>query len=679
MPGRFQTIQQPSRHFRSQLEDYNDGRVFASQRTSTAEEKKSLDLTQRLEEKLAAFNASDNVWKRWILEITCWTVSALSMGAVAGIYLRLDNHSMSGSEWLLTWVNVLGKVAAAALIVPTSEALGQLKWNWFHKSRAMWDFEIFDKASRGPWGAVMLLFRTKGRSLAAFGALLIVLLLAIDTFFQQVVDYPDRWRMMGSVGEIPRIVRYEPRSPPQFWQNSEQLVYNRELIAVMRQYFFGNGTQPVPFGNGIRPEIPLSCPTSNCTWPIYDTLAVCSRCEEVSAVLEITHTCMKSTVDWSAAWTGPVTEEPYPNKTVCGHFLNATSDRPVLLTGYIADGENSSEIGETLLMRNVPLTDFDTKEPKYGVGSIAFKEVRNPLLDALIVSAINGLDGVLQGEAPLVTECIVSWCVQTVESSYDSGIYREEVLAEVWNTTNEHSVWPWHAEKFDVGLALIYWDNVTIQATASSAAANKTTPMYFVSNLTALEAMTLFDDFFPASYTVNNETSEPLMRYRNYDNGPWTLALDFNPWLAPNNLTRHMERLATTMTNVIRSSPSKEMLKGDAYAVEKYIRVQWAWLIFPVTLLLLSLAFLVSTIIKTSKDTETGVWKTSTMPTLLYGLPEDQRGTFAPGTTWNSSHNDTKRVRIRLLPNLGWRVSGQSLLKSPLLPVRRNQPPPGWI
>lgn len=82
--------------------------------------------------------------------MACLSIIAICMGAVAGIYVRVDAHSMSGTEAALTWVNVLGEVAAAALIIPTSEALSQLKWNWFYKSRAMWDFEIFDKASRGP-------------------------------------------------------------------------------------------------------------------------------------------------------------------------------------------------------------------------------------------------------------------------------------------------------------------------------------------------------------------------------------------------------------------------------------------------------------------------------------------------------------------------------------------------
>ena len=111
-------------------------------------EKATLDFTQRIERKLAEYNASNNVFKRWLFELSSWLVSAVSMGAIVGIYIWLKDRPMSEVGELLTWTNILGKVASAALIVPTSEALGQLKWNWFHNSRAMWDFEIFDKASR---------------------------------------------------------------------------------------------------------------------------------------------------------------------------------------------------------------------------------------------------------------------------------------------------------------------------------------------------------------------------------------------------------------------------------------------------------------------------------------------------------------------------------------------------
>jgi hypothetical protein len=150
--------------------------------------------------------------------------------------------------------------------------------------------------------------------------------------------------------------------------------------------------------------------------------------------------------------------------------------------------------------------------------------------------------------------------------------------------------------------------------------------------------------------------------------------------MAPNNLTRHVEKLAVAMTNRIRSSESGEMLQGEAFYGEQYILVQWEWLIFPFLLLVLCLVFLVSTIIKTSKDTSTGIWKTSAMPTLIYGLPKDAQSKLSPSSTWNNSDKSSRKVRIKLLPDRGWRVSGVDHLDtSPQLPSLAVQAPRGWI
>ncbi|KAL6170336.1 hypothetical protein ACJQWK_03320 [Exserohilum turcicum] len=626
---------------------------------STKQDKSSLDFTQRLEKKLAAYNASQNIFKRWLFEI-------VSCG-----------QEMAQSQELLTLSNTLGKVASAALIVPTSEALGQLKWNWFHESKAMWDFEIFDKASRGAWGAALLLFRTKGRSLAALGALLIVLLLAIDTFFQQVVTFSDRRALMRNLfGTIPRVVDYEPPFTPVYQYGIEHTSEDRALASKLREFFYDNGTQPVPFGNGTRPEIPLSCPTSNCAWPPYETLAVCSDCKDVTGALNLTYHCMNTTIDWSVNWPGPIEDVPYPHGTVCGYYLNATSDAPVLMSGYVVNStDTKSAPGEALLVRAVPLTNFDTKMPFFGDGSIRFKHIRNPILDALVVSATNGAASVYQKKPPVALECLLSWCIKTLESSYDQGQYTEIVTDTYLPAASEPRKWPWDTFPTEYGLFLLYEQNITLAPPPASRTSHRKTTVfsqsYHLNNNTACNAMNTFDDFFPSSYTAANVSAEPRLRFRNYEGGPMVQELKFNPWQLPNNVTRHMERLAQTMTNVIRSSSSMEMLHGEAFSQEKFFSIHWAWLTFPLLLLLLTLVFLVSTIIKTSKDTSTGMWKNSAMPTLIYSLPTEARSKLDPSSTSNGSFESSKKVRIKLMPNIGWRLSGQG--------QARPTPPPGWL
>jgi hypothetical protein len=216
----------------------------------------------------------------------------------------------------LTIITILSKVASAALILPISEAIGQLKWSWFYgqESKDAFDFEIFDKASRGAWGSVLLLFRTRGRSLAALGALLTVLLLAIDTFFQQVTDLPERWTLQGK-GLIPRATRYNPESTWAYQSNWGDLPIaqpNQDLKAALSPYFYDqNGTQHTAGHNGSQAGFPLSCPTSRCEWDAYTLLGVCSACVDASNLL--TYACLPMRMDWLRNSAGPGTENTYPN------------------------------------------------------------------------------------------------------------------------------------------------------------------------------------------------------------------------------------------------------------------------------------------------------------------------------------------------------------------------------
>jgi hypothetical protein len=526
----------------------------------------------------------------------------------------------------------------------------------------------------------MLLFRTKGRSLAALGAILIVLLLAIDTFFQQVVALPDRWTLEKISGAIPRVIRYEYQAAATYMFNFQVMVEDRFLAPVSQDFFYRNGTQAMPFGNGTRPDVPLSCPTSNCTWPLYETLALCGSCEDVSSVVNSTYACLNTTIEWSAAWTGPLREVPYPNGTVCGHFINATSDRPTLLSGYVVPENGDHTAGEALVVRMVPLTDFDSKAAYYGNGSIAFKNIRFPIFDALVSSARGGRESVYHNEPPIVQECMLTWCVHTMKSSYEWGNYREEILSTYHEPVRENDPWPWTTEENSLGTSYTYIEDVTITPQSGyrrafqSAITNDT---YIISNDTQMNVINYHDEMFPSFYTSANIDTKPVLRHRNYADGPTVRTMDWNPWQYPNNITHLMERMAKAMTDRIRSSPSITMLEGEAYRTEPYVSIQWGWLAFPLMLLILSLVFLICTIVKTSAAGATGVWKTSTMPTLIYSLPKETQSQFASSSAWSSEKNALKKTRIRLLPNMGWRVSGHDYV-SPRLPSGERIPR-GWI
>jgi hypothetical protein len=378
----------------------------------------------------------------------------------------------------------------------------------------------------------------------------------------------------------------------------------------------------------------------------------------------------------------------YPNATMCGYFLNATSEDPILMSGYLGDEEDTPK-GEVLLGRTLPLTTMTYKQPLYGNGSIHFKHIRNTIADFLVVSSANGMpDTVNRNASPVAQECVLSWCVKTIQSSYDSGTYREQIIKTVLNTTA--GPFPWESrffeDEFGNGTYTEYTEdiNIDIDINTTSHSNHHNTSKYGLSRRVASSIMVGFEDAIPSFSTIGTAfATSRILRYKTWKTDlPWTQEMDVNPWLAPHNVTLHMERFATALTNVVRSARSREELVGHAFRTEGYVEVRWEWMVFPFALLVLSLIFLGATIVKTSNDTETGVWKTSTMPTIISGLPQHTKAKFAASSSWTSAHADAKKVRIKLLPNLGWRVSGHSMLhRSPVQAARKDGggAPPGWI
>jgi len=66
--------------------------------------------------------------------------------------------------------------------------VGQLEWRWFRSDRPLEDMVKYDSESRGPLGAVTLLWRLGLlHPLSSCGALITIIMLFVDPFAQQVI------------------------------------------------------------------------------------------------------------------------------------------------------------------------------------------------------------------------------------------------------------------------------------------------------------------------------------------------------------------------------------------------------------------------------------------------------------------------------------------------------------
>ena len=267
-------------------------------------------------------------------------------------------------------------------------------------------FRLFDDASRGPWGSFMLLLRIKGRSLAALGAIITLFALAMDPFFQQLVSFPEEWRLQPVTGFISRAVQYKFSTSGQInLMDNSLLELDQAMYAQAHVYFYDHGTSPVTLsnGNGVRPSIPLACPTTDCTWTEYESLSVCNRCMEINDLVEF-H-CLHSPLDWVQNVTAlpDLSNWDYPNGTACGWYL--MTDNPILMTGYTTD-RFTNHTGDVLVSRSQPLYDVFDRSPLPGYAA-KLNNTRNPIAHFVTASGID-VAQVRQNATPIAHECIIS-------------------------------------------------------------------------------------------------------------------------------------------------------------------------------------------------------------------------------------------------------------------------------
>jgi hypothetical protein len=63
--------------------------------------------------------------------------------------------------------------------------------------------------------------------------------------------------LQDTPSRIPRATRYDPGLGKVFMEGAELISDDKDMFLVVEKFAYGNGTQPVPFGNGTRPDIPL--------------------------------------------------------------------------------------------------------------------------------------------------------------------------------------------------------------------------------------------------------------------------------------------------------------------------------------------------------------------------------------------------------------------------------------
>lgn len=111
---------------------------------------------------LLSFDNVINEW--WLWEVFGWLMSALALTALVTVLAVCDQKPSPRWQLGITLnaiISICATIAQTTMLVPITQCISQLKWCWFHRRRALSMMQLFDDASRGPWGAIRLLLSTR--------------------------------------------------------------------------------------------------------------------------------------------------------------------------------------------------------------------------------------------------------------------------------------------------------------------------------------------------------------------------------------------------------------------------------------------------------------------------------------------------------------------------------------
>ena len=147
--------------------------------------------------------------KRGFFQGWWWEMAAaaVTLGCmVAVVYILFLMQDRPADDWAVPLINLNSTIAAfvtaaksTALLIIAS-CVGQSKWLHFQaRPSRLQDLDTFDAASRGPSGALKLLWRLRTRfGSAVVAALVTVIALGVDAFAQQVVRLDQQIEMVDS-------------------------------------------------------------------------------------------------------------------------------------------------------------------------------------------------------------------------------------------------------------------------------------------------------------------------------------------------------------------------------------------------------------------------------------------------------------------------------------------------
>lgn len=621
--------------------------------------------------------------RTWFLEVLSSFLLLIAVSAIVATLYIHDGQPLPQWPFDITinaMLSIYAVVLKASMSLILTSCIGQSQWRWFNtSSRSLQDLVLFHDAGQGPWGSISWLWAYRlGQPVAALGAFITIVGMAVDPFVQQLIHPVDCMEQLQGV-------------PAASVPTTNIIAYGGLPDAL----------QPSVVGGFYTSQnlTDVECSTGNCTFAEdYTTLGFCSSCEDVSDKVIITTNCTDSNLyrgpcharpNGPVIWDITTTSPPFKLR-----FHNNLMNPVFFLHGvahYAEDGADVFSIKSTERWVPDPLNGTNGKSASdfgvdlgviYGMSDNSFDRVEpgNPSRN-LTGCGDASTNNTWYCRGYGAATCLMQPCLRTYSARVEAGRLTETLVehtdpAADWGyssvddgkfvagSSNERGYFglvdkscisnDQHQQLATAGYNCVgetqtRWlpYKVTYDPTRHNATAYNTT---LSASLLASRCLFLVDHFFVNSLwnevldvsflgTVKRRSGGYNPYYIKAEDvgGPSVLFTGPDPlrylWNSGRvNMTRindSMANLAQALTLWIRSAGPRgrgggqeeffsTRATGQVLHYATCAQVTWAWIALPASLTALTLLCLAATMVTTARG-RVPVWKSSPLTVLFHG------------------------------------------------------------
>jgi hypothetical protein len=395
--------------------------------------------------------------------------------------------------------------------------------------------------------------------------------------------------------------------------------------------------------------MPYDCPSGDCTWKPFESIGICNTCVDVTAATNDTRICEDG---GHASWEpgNPLMRRTCHYETPLGYEVNGQAAN----WEFMGNFEQYHTLWNSTTYWSTWPRSFGESAPDDGIATVAaLKFVEYD--DTVVASPEVWLES--------AHECTISWCAKDFDATRsENGHLNDDSRSTPLVFLDEtpcHSNFTDKDSKIPLVSFSTTGDNITsylipgykpddmpdLNCTYKNGATlrrfwgdSKAFWVNHQDNKNILDALgAMFTTTFESRSRPGDDPARAMFRAESF------------PAI--------MDRVALSMTNSIRTGPNQTEVHGSVLVAEQHIEVRWPWMILPAALVLLSVVFLIVSMILATR--RCAGWKSSALPSFYHGFSNSELDTSEsqPGDI-----DDMERSARRIYARLGTDDNGRTRL-----------------